>query len=133
MNHFLLMLALFGLSFGGPVPTPAAPNITGTWSGTIVPGGDLEPMNVIFVFKQAGEKITGSYSDLRKKNQLITGFVKGNEMEFSWEFKPQAGLKKRGMTVTFTGKIESPTKLSGKVGSPYCPRGCNWTAIRKRS
>ena len=131
MNHLLLMLALFGLSFVAPVPTPAASNITGTWSCTIVRGGDLDPMNVIFVFKQEGEKITGSYSGHGVENELITGFVKGNEMEFSWELKPPAALKKRGMTVTFTGKIESQTKLSGRVGSPYCPGGCNWTAIRK--
>jgi hypothetical protein len=133
MNHFVLMLALFGLSFSASVHTPTDSNITGTWSCTIVRGGDLEPMNATFVFKQEGEKLTGDYSGHGVKNELITGFVKGNVTEFSWELKPPTEPKKRGLTVTFTGKIDSPNKLSGRVGSPYCPGGCHWTAIRKSS
>lgn len=128
-----LIVVLLSLSLGnaGVVAT----NISGTWACVIDQKDDDGPMKVTFVFKQEGEKLTGAYSDAIRRDLPITGVVKGNKVEFSYEAKPPAGVKKPGgITVNFTGAIESPAKITGTlpVGSPYCDAGCKWTAAKKK-
>ena len=92
-------------------------------------------MKVTFVFKQEGEKLTGAYSDAVRRDLPITGTVKGNKVEFSYEVKPPAGVKKPGgLIVSFTGAIDSPTRITGTLptGSTYCAGGCKWTATKKK-
>jgi hypothetical protein len=57
-------------------------DLTGTWSGSVV----LDAGNGVatFVFKQAGEALSGSYSATLGQAQ-ITGTVKGDQAEWSFE------------------------------------------------
>jgi hypothetical protein len=133
MNYRLLVVVLLSLALG--TAGAGATNISGTWACTIEQKDDDGPMNVTFVFKQDGEKLTGAYSDAVRRDLPITGAVKGDKVEFSYQANAPAGVKKPGgIIIGFTGAIESPTKLTGTlpVGSPYCAAGCKWTAIKKK-
>ena len=133
MKHHPLIAVLLSLALG--TAGAGAANISGTWACAIDQKDDDSPMKVTFVFKQEGERLTGAYSDAIRRDLPITGVVKGNKVEFSYEAKPPAGVKKAGgITVNFTGTIESPTKITGTlpVGSPYCAAGCQWTAAKKK-
>jgi hypothetical protein len=133
MKHQLLIICLLGLAL--VTAEGSAANISGTWTCTIDQKDDDGPMTVTFVLKQEGEKLTGAYSDVGHRDLPITGTVKGNKLEFSWEFKPPADSKKKGsLIVTFAGTIVSPTKITGTLpsGSSYCAAGCKWTATRKK-
>jgi hypothetical protein len=134
MKYQLPIVVLLGLALG--TAGAGANNISGTWSSFIDQKDDDGPMHVTFVFKQDGEKLTGAYSDAIHRDLPITGAVKGDKLEFSYELKPPAGVKKPGggVTITFTGAIESPTRMTGTlpVGSPYCRAGCAWTATKKK-
>jgi hypothetical protein len=78
-----------------------------------------------FVFKQTGEKLTGSQSS-GSGEQKVTGTVKGNKLEFSVEGKNRSGEPFKN---TFTGVIESPIKMSGAC---EFPKGTGkWTATKK--
>ena len=134
MKYQLLIVLLLGLSPGTADVGAGAPNISGTWACSIDQRDADGPVTVTFVFKQEGEKLTGAYSDASSHDAPITGTVKGEKVVFSYELKPPAEAKKSGkpgFTVTFTGAIESPTKMTGDVGRPYCD-GCKWTATRKK-
>jgi hypothetical protein len=134
MKHQLLIIVLLSLAVG--TAGGGASNISGTWDCSIDQKDEDGPMSVTFVFKQEGETLTGAYSDAARRNLPITGTVKGNKVTFSYEAKPPAGVKKPGggLVVTFTGAIESPTRITGTlpVGSPYCSAGCEWTATKKK-
>ena len=135
MKYQLLIVLLHGLLLGTSGAWAGATDISGTWTCTIDQKDDDGPMTVTFVLKQEGEKLTGAYSDVGHRDLPITGTVKGNKLEFSWEFKPPADSKKKGsLIVTFAGTIVSPTKITGTLpsGSSYCAAGCNWTATRKK-
>ena len=132
MKHQLLIIGLLSLALG--TAGGGAANISGTWDCSIDQKDEDGPMRVTFVFKHDGETLTGAYSDAARRNQPITGTVKGDKVAFSYEAKPPAGVKKPGLIVGFTGTIESPTRITGTLptGSPYCAGGCKWTAIRKK-
>jgi len=132
MKHQVLIIVLFSLALG--TAWAGAANISGAWKCTIDQKDEDGPMTVTFVFKQEGEKLTGAYSDAMRRDLPITGAVKGDKVVFSYEAKPPAGVKKPGLIVSFTGTIESPTRITGTlpVGSPYCASGCKWTATRKK-
>jgi len=140
MKSQLLILCLLGLSLGTTGGWAGAANISGTWACTIDrPEGNGGPINVTFVFKQQGEKLTGTYSGLGPRGprdeEKVTGTVKGDKAVFGYELKLPDNIKKPGkpsLTVTFTGAIESSTKMTGTVGSPYCAEGCKWTATKKK-
>ena len=134
MNHQLLIAVLLSLTLG--TAGGGASNISGTWACTIDQKDEDGPMKVTFVFKQEGEKLTGAYSDAIRRDLPITGTVKGDKVVFSYEARPPAGVKKPGggLVVTFTGAIESATRITGTlpIGSPYCAAGCKWTATKKK-
>lgn len=68
----LMMLVLL-MSFGTGLVLPA--DISGTWTFTVhTDGGDAHPT---FIFKQEGEKLTGTYSGPMGEAK-VTGTLKGN-------------------------------------------------------
>jgi hypothetical protein len=134
MKHKLLIVFLLSLALGTADARTSAPDISGTWAFAIErPAGNGGTMNVSFVFKQQGEKLTGTYTDpVRHHEKEVTGTVKGEKAVFSWELKDPSNSGKPGLIVTFTGTIASANKMTGTVGSPYCGGGCKWTATRQK-
>src|SRR5262245_11150362 len=89
--------------------TSAAADISGTWNFSVDldGGGHGEPT---FVFKQEGEKLTGTYNGPLGEYK-VTGTVTGDKAVFGFDFKNTdlAGKAK------YTATIESPTKMKGTV------------------
>src|SRR5262245_8160915 len=134
MKYQLLIIFLLGLSLAPGVAGSAAADISGTRKGAIDrPGNSYGPLDITFIIKQEGEKLSGTYSDGTKIGpQKITGTVKGNKTALSWELNPPADSKKPGLTVTFNGTVESPTKITGVIGTPYCHGECKWTVTKQK-
>ena len=85
-----------------------AHDVTGKWTFQV--DTDAGSGSPTFVFKQAGEKLTGTYSGLFGTAEL-TGTVKGDDIEFS--FEADAGGQKA--KVVYKGKIESAGKMKGSA------------------
>src|SRR5437868_2295193 len=120
MRKPLLLTFLLGLVIVLPYTSgsmASATDISGTWnfSVDIDDGGHGDPT---FIFKQEGEKLTGTYSGPLGE-QAVTGTVKGDQAVFGFEFKNEDQTIK----ATYTGKIESPTKMMGAVEFSGGPRG----------
>jgi hypothetical protein len=126
MKYQLLIVLLLGLALG--TAGAGAPNISGTWAFA-VGTGESKPFNVTFAFKQEGEKLSGTYYDVKGGEHPVTGTVKGDQAVFSYELS--AG--KQSMTVRYTGTIASPTKMTGSVEwiGGGVPPG-KWTATKKK-
>ena len=132
MIAFLLLV--FSPSFGlTPVGVEAGPvNLTGTWGLQYIPRrGTGGPIKMTFVFKQEGEKLSGTFSGVGPVPPCpVIGAVKGNDVVFGWEAEGNGGTT---FTVAFKGAIESVTRMTGTVGNPFCgDDGCNWTATKKK-
>lgn len=129
MKYRSLIVVLLGLSIL-TASAWAATDISGTWAFTIERA--TGPVDATGVFKQAGEKLSGTYAGQFGRYDVI-GTVKGNKVVFTWEI-PADSSGKRPPTVTFNGTVESPTKMTGTVEVPYCPEGqsCKWTATKKK-
>src|SRR5215475_8670956 len=132
-----ILLVVFSPDFGPtPVGVEAAPvNLTGTWGLQYMPNSSRpdaskEPLKMTFVFKQEGEKLSGTFSGFGPIPACpVIGVVKGNNVVFGWEAEGNRGHK---YTVAFKGTIESATKMTGTVGSPFCGNvDCEWTATMK--
>src|SRR5262245_45519436 len=108
MKSQLLIVVLLGLLLGTVGVWASAVDISGTWARSVDTGDDrgLHPDGT-FVFKQAGEKLTGALSVLQGERK-VTGTVKGDKVEFIIEGKDDRG---EPFKVPFTGTIESPTKM----------------------
>ena len=128
MKYQLLIIVLIGLTLVPAGAAASAANISGTWAFA-VGTGESKPINVTFVFKQEGEKLSGTYTDLKGGEFPVTGTAKGDQVVFSYE--RSAG--KQTMTVHYTGKIASPTKMTGTVEwiGGGVPPG-KWTATKKK-
>jgi hypothetical protein len=127
------LLVVFSPNFGlTPVGVEAGPvNLTGTWGLQYIPNRRATgPIKMTFVFKQESEKLSGTFSGVGPVPPCqVTGAVKGNKVVFGWEAE---GAMKTTFTVAFKGTIESATRMTGTVGSPFCGDGCNWTATKKK-
>ena len=77
------------------------------------------------VFKQEGDKLTGTY-DGPLGHHNVTGAVEGAKAVFGFDFTYDGEKEK----VTYTGNIESPTKMTGTVEFSNGQRG-KWTATKK--
>ena len=135
MKYQLLIIVLLGLSLAPGVTGSSAADISGTWKGAIDrPGNSYGPLDITFIIKQDGEKLTGTYRDgiARREPRKITGTVKGSKVVFSYELTPPPEVKKPGLTVTFNGTLESPTKITGAIGNPYCDGECKWVVTRQK-
>jgi hypothetical protein len=100
-----------------------AHDITGKWEFNVqTDAGGGTPS---FVFKQTGEKLTGTYTGLFGTAEL-TGTVKGEAVEFSFE----AAIQDQKGKVTYKGKIENATTMKGDVEFAGLGKG-TWTGTKK--
>jgi hypothetical protein len=121
---FVILLAPIGVAAGAGRATALAVDISGTWvfSVDLDDGGHGDPT---FVFKQDKETLTGSYDGpLGQYN--ITGTVKENKAVFGFDFTNEGETHK----ATYTGTVESGTKMSGTLELTGGPKG-KWIATRK--
>src|SRR5690349_17075289 len=108
MRKQLLMICFIGLVAAVATTTgytAGVADISGTWifSVDIEDGGHGDPT---FVFKQEGEKLTGTYNGPLGE-QKVTGTVTGAKAVFGFEFtRDGADLK-----AMYTGSIEGSTKM----------------------
>ena len=128
MKYQLLIVLLLGLALIPDGAAASGANISGTWVFT-VGAGESKPFNITFAFKQEGEKLSGTYYDLKGGEHPVTGTVKGDQAVFNYELS----ASKQSMTVRYTGTIESPTKMTGSVEwiGGGVPPG-KWTATKKK-
>jgi hypothetical protein len=88
----------------------SAAEVTGTWKLDVVM--DAGSGTATFVFKQDGEKLTGTYQGVLGKAD-VTGTVKGDKIEFSFSG--------RGVDAHYAGKVTGDTMEGtceyGQVGS----------------
>lgn len=82
-----------------------AADISGTWSAAVTL--DAGSGTATFVFKQAGETLTGTYSGALG-NADVKGTVKGNEVEWSFENSEAGKISYKGTITgnTIKGKVE---------------------------
>jgi hypothetical protein len=125
MKYQLLIILLLGLSLVATGAGAGAADISGTWAFSVSLDGGPQNFPMTFVFKQQGEKLTGSQSSGTGEPK-VTGVVKGNKVEFSVEGKNRSGEPYKN---TFTGAIESPAKMSGACEFPKGPG--KWIATKK--
>ena len=97
MRRLLMVLALSAC-------TLFAADISGTWSAAVRLDAGSGTAN--FVFKQAGETLTGTYSGVLG-NADVKGTVKGNQVEWSFD-NADAGK------ITYKGTLEGST-MKGTV------------------
>jgi hypothetical protein len=97
-------------------------DISGKWQFTVeTDAGGGSPT---FVFKQDGEKLTGTYNGLFGSAPL-TGTVKGEVIEFSFE----AAVQDQKGKIVYTGRIQSGTKMAGDVDLAGLAKG-KWTGAK---
>ena len=127
MRKHLPLIVLFGLIIALPFATgmtTAALDISGIWNFSVdlADGGHGDPT---FVFKQEGAKLTGTYNG-PLGDHTVTGTLNGDKAVFGFDFTND------GQTVkaTYTGKVESPTKMTGTVEFSGDGQG-KWTATKK--
>jgi len=83
----------------------SAADISGTWNATVNLGDQTG--SPTFVFKQDGEKLTGTYSGALGDAKL-SGTVKGSEISFDFEAQ--------GIAVHYGGKLSADgKKIEGTV------------------
>ena len=77
-------------------------DVTGKWTFNVeTAAGNGSPT---FVFKQTGEKLTGTYHG-QFGEAALTGTVKGDKVEFTFGMEP--------LVAKYSGSIEGGTKMSG--------------------
>lgn len=123
----MLLAVVFALvsMVAGAAPAPASViDLSGTWAFSVDldNGSHGEPT---FVFKQDKEKLTGSYDGPRGKFD-VTGSVKDNKAVFGFEFTSDGVNHK----ATYTGTLETDTKMSGTIEITDGPKG-KWTATKR--
>jgi hypothetical protein len=100
-----------------------AHDISGKWTFDVeTPLGTGSPT---FVFKQTGEKLTGTYNGAFGTAEL-TGTVAGDDIEFSFE----AVIQDQKAKIVYKGKIESAGKMKGGVDFTGLGSG-SWTASKQ--
>jgi hypothetical protein len=109
----LLALALLASLHAAP-----ADSITGKWQlkGDVVGN----PLNTICDIKQTGAAITGNCTGDTGVPTPITGTVKDGVVTFSHGGDYQG----TELTITYTGKLETPTQLKGTIEvKPFSAEG----------
>ncbi len=100
-----------------------AADVTGHWQAQVET--DQGSGSPTFAFRQSGETLTGDYAGALGEAKL-TGTVKGDAIEFSFEVSP-GGEK---LKVIYQGTIKSPTSMAGKLSIPGLGAG-TFTATKK--
>src|SRR5262245_4689478 len=122
----VILLCLMSALPGASGSMAGAPDLSGTWifSVDLESGGHGDPT---FVFKQEGEKLTGTYNGPLGE-QKVTGTVKDNQAVFGFE----GTSNDRTIKATYTGTIESAARMTGTVEFSSGQRG-KWTATKKEN
>src|SRR5689334_20358866 len=107
--QLLIFLSLVASVAGARSTLKPGTDISGTWvfSVDLDNGGHGDPT---FVFKQDKESLTGTY-DGPVGQYDVSGTIKDNKAVFGFEFTNDDGKHK----VTYTGTVESATKMSGTM------------------
>jgi hypothetical protein len=92
----LLALALFAVS-------AFAADVTGTWTAAV--DLDAGSGSATFVFKQAGEQLTGTYTGALGEAKL-TGTVSGDRVEWSFDTADAGKVK-------YSGSLDGAAKIKG--------------------
>jgi hypothetical protein len=100
-----------------------AADISGKWTFNVET--DAGAGSPTFVFKQAGETLTGTYTGTFGTAEL-TGTVKGDVIEFSFE----AAVGDQKGKIVYTGKIEASDKMKGAVELAGLGKG-TWTGAKQ--
>jgi hypothetical protein len=114
----LLLIALLSAVFA-----VAAGDISGTWNAAVET--DAGAGSPTFVFKQDGEKLTGTYSGAMGEAK-ITGTVTGDHVE--WTFT--ASVDGDNIQVKYAGTLEGASKMKGTVELGSLGKG-TFTAEKK--
>lgn len=127
-THQLVLVVALLISTFGPVGDAAqVANISGTWNFSVDMGSARGTPT--FVFKQQGERLTGTVRRTPEdQGQKVSGTVKGNAAAFGFEVARDGGT----MKATYRGKIESATRMTGKVDFSGALSGSGtWIATKK--
>jgi multidrug efflux pump subunit AcrA (membrane-fusion protein) len=111
--------------FVRPTAAPAA-DVTGTWALTVhypPPDGDFVAR---YVLKQDGEKITGTYQGLRGPAD-VTGTIKASDVMLTVTVQSLTEV-----TAHFSGKVTSPTTMSGTVTGTSSRPSETWSAEKQK-
>ena len=90
MKYQLLIIFLLGLSLGTAGAGARAADISGRWAFSVNLEGGPQNVPMTFVFKQEGEKLSGTQSG-GSGEQKVTGTVRGDKVVFSVEGKNRSG------------------------------------------
>ena len=104
MRRLLIVLALSALAV-------FAADISGTWTASV--RLDAGSGTATFVFKQAGDVLTGSYSGALG-NAEVKGMVKGNQVEWSFDNADAGKITYKG---TVDGAAMKGTVEYGQLGA----------------
>jgi|SRR5262245_7135581 len=128
MMSQLLIIVLLGLGLVSAIAGAKVTDISGTWEFSVTLEIERGPaLTQTFVFKQQGEKLTGTQPDASGGGDgNVTGTVKGNNVVFSVEGKNSRGNPYK---CTYTGTLESSTKMTGAAETPK--GSAKWTATKK--
>ena len=100
-----------------------AHDVSGKWTFNVeTDAGSGTPT---FVFKQTGEKLTGTYNGTFGTAE-IAGTVKGDVIEFSFE----ASMGDQKGKIVYTGKIDASGKMKGDVELAGLGKG-TWTGAKQ--
>jgi hypothetical protein len=104
----LALVALALAVAGASLSAQAKLDITGTWLFTVDTGTTGTPT---VTFKQDGEKITGHYSSQTLGEADLTGTLKGQDLNFSFN----ADLQGQSVPVSYKGTVTSNTEMKGTI------------------
>jgi hypothetical protein len=124
------LIAVLLVSSEAACHSAPASNLTGTWIFHVdfETGGSGHP---VFVFKQQGDKLTGSYEGGLGRQEVTGSITRGTAVFGFRTARPvQRDFYLETITVTWAGTLESETKMSGTVEFTDGQKG-TWTAERK--
>jgi hypothetical protein len=84
-------------------------DVTGTWTFEVQTDAGTGTPTV--TLKQDGEKLTGHYSSATLGEADLTGTVKGDQIAFNFN----ADIQGTSIPVSYTGTLDSPTTMKGKI------------------
>jgi hypothetical protein len=102
-----------------------AADVSGNWQITVETSQGSGTPTV--VFRQQGEQLTGTYKSQVFGEAALTGTVKGNVVEFS--FEGEAGGQQ--IKAVFKGIIESANAMKGKASYAGLDDAATWSATKK--
>ena len=107
------------------VPLSFGADVSGQWQVTVKTKVGTGSPTV--TFDQKGEQLNGTIKTLLLGESKLTGTVKGNVIEFTFE----GGAAGRKVKVNYKGTIESATAMRGTAVYVGVDENATWTATKK--